>query len=138
MQKKSKCILVKKQLDLFCSHPSISTFIAAGRFEFWMIVLPGNMSCRKSGYYVATVPWDKEYHIEELGKLYPLEFLDQKVTIMNEFQDIKLSAEESILIKSIVLTFPGLCDTCTYQKYLFNHETLHCHLEKKNSKRRNE
>jgi hypothetical protein len=70
--------------------------------------MPGSRGCRKSGYQVATAPWNKEYHIEELGKLYPLEYLDRKVSIMNEFQDIKLSAEETILIKAIILTFPGL------------------------------
>ncbi|XP_060587053.1 uncharacterized protein LOC132742616 isoform X1 [Ruditapes philippinarum] len=98
--------------------------VKAGRFEFWVIIMPGSRGCRKSGYQVATAPWNKEYHIDELGKLYPLEYLDRKVSIMNEFQDIKLSAEETILIKAIILTFPDRCELKEPEKVEYLHNRL--------------
>lgn len=73
-----------------------------------MIKMPKLGGCLRTGTRVATTPWNKDYHLEELTKIYPLTHLEAKMNFITEVYRLHLTDEECAILKGIVITYPGL------------------------------
>lgn len=63
--------------------------------------------CVQSSLNIATLPWNKEYHMEEINKIFPEEYCSIKIGQVADVLALNLTFQETILLKSIVITFPG-------------------------------
>ncbi|KAH3709072.1 uncharacterized protein LOC127857763 [Dreissena polymorpha] len=79
--------------------------LKATRFEHDMMKYSGQ-KCIVSSFNVATVPWDKEYHLEELQKVMPENFVQEKVRMANMVCDLGLTVEETVVVRACIITYP--------------------------------
>lgn len=76
--------------------------------------------CVKSSLKVATLPWNKEYHFDEISKIFPENYCISKIKNLQNVIQLGLSFEETVVLKAVVLTFPGLYLYYSHQNgYIF-------------------
>ena len=63
--------------------------------------------CQATAYQVATMPWNKEYHFEELKKVAPLKLFDMKAEVYEKVFEIGMTVDESIIVKAMAITYPS-------------------------------
>ncbi|XP_052763798.1 nuclear hormone receptor HR96-like [Mya arenaria] len=79
--------------------------LKTSRFEHDMLKF-GGQKCILSSLNVATLPWDKEYHVEEIMKVLPPNYCKQKMEAASRVNALQLTVEETCVARALVITYP--------------------------------
>ncbi|KAL4218384.1 hypothetical protein ACF0H5_023121 [Mactra antiquata] len=84
--------------------------VKVSRLDFQMLKVPASGAClKRSNQDIETTPWLKEYHVEEITKIYPADLITNKKQVCMEIHLMTLSREEILVLQAIVVTFPDRC-----------------------------
>lgn len=60
-----------------------------------------------SDLQVGISPTGQCYHVQEIARVWEIDFVSEVFAMSKRFQNLKLSVEETSLLKAIVITFSG-------------------------------
>ena len=68
---------------------------------------------------ILTTPWGKEIHMDELGRIVPIDFILTKHKYGKMITDLGLTIQEESVTRAIVTMFSGRLYSCSFVKLLF-------------------
>ncbi|XP_053382745.1 uncharacterized protein LOC123539582 isoform X3 [Mercenaria mercenaria] len=98
--------------------------VKVSRFEQGMIQFGKVGKCVKSSLKVATLPWNKEYHFDEISKIFPRNYCTAQIQNLQQVLQLGLSFEETVVLKALIITFPDRCELKEPEKVEYLHNKL--------------